>query len=523
MTDPLSGIADHYDVLVVGGGITGAGVVREAVAAGLKTLLVEQKDYAWGTSSRSSKMVHGGLRYLASGHFGLTRDAVQERQRMLDEAPGLVDRMRYVMPHYKKRFPGPTLFSLLLRIYDLFAREKYQHPIPRSEMLQWLPGINDDGLLAATGFSDAVTEDARLVIRVLAEAEALGAHIRNYVKAQKIEKGEAGQWRVTLLDQSGDRESDGPTRTVTAKLVINATGAWANRLWHVKEGKENIRPLRGSHLIVPFEKLPISVSLILMHPDDGRAAFIYPWLGRTVIGTTDLDHAPDLDIEPVISQDEVTYLIRMATDAFPGYPLNEADVLSSWSGVRPVVSSGKGRSPSSESREHVIWNEEGLVSVAGGKLTTFRLIAREVLAAGSDQLGTIHLISDDAPVFQPAPAITRPPVVRHLTWRRLQGQYGSDLPKLLEAGPLEEIPGTDVLWAELHWSVRHEAVVHLDDLLLRRTRLGLILPAAAEALLPEMEHRLADDMPWSAKQWQAECKRYLAIWRAAYYLPAEPG
>lgn len=523
MTDQLSGISDHYDVLVIGGGITGAGVVREAAAAGLKTLLVEQKDYAWGTSSRSSKMVHGGLRYLATGHLGLTRDAVRERQRMLEEAPGLVDRMRYVMPHYRKRFPWPRLFRLLLRIYDFFAGEKYQHAIPRSEMLQWLPGMNDDGLLAATGFSDAVTEDARLVIRVLAEAEALGAHIRNYVKAGDIAKGEAGHWQVTLQDRSDDNPEQGPVRMVTAKLVINATGAWADRLWHNREGKDTLRPLRGSHLIVPFDKLPISVSLTLMHPDDGRATFIYPWLGRTVIGTTDLDHSPDLDIEPVISRDEVTYLMRIAANAFPGYPLTEADVLSSWSGVRPVVSSGKRLSPSSESREHVIWNEDGLVSVAGGKLTTFRLIAREVLATGSKQLGQIDLVSDDLPVFQPAPAIPRPASVRHLTWRRLQGQYGADLPGLLEAGPLEEIPGTDVLWAEMHWSVRHEAVVHLDDLLLRRTRLGLILPAGGEALLPEMEQRLVDDMPWSGRQWQAECSRYLAIWRGAYYLPVEAG
>lgn len=522
MSEQLTGLGQHYDVLVIGGGITGAGVAREAAAAGLSTLLVEQKDYAWGTSSRSSKMVHGGLRYLASGHVRLTRDAVRERQRMLTEAPGLVDRMRYVMPHYRQRFPGPRLFNLLLRAYDFFARERYRHRIDKAELLQWLPGLDSEQLVAATGFSDAVTEDARLVMRVLAEAQTMGAVVRNYVKADGIDRAPDGQWQVNLSDQSG-QHSHPLTRSVSAKLVVNATGAWAGRLWRNANGKPAIRPLRGSHIIVPFEKLPVSVSLTLRHPQDKRSVFIYPWLGCTVVGTTDLDHTHDLDDEPVIDRSELDYLLHLASEAFPGYPLTEADVISSWSGVRPVVSSGKGLSPSSESREHVIWNEDGVVSVAGGKLTTFRLIAREVLAAGADRLGTIQLVSNDQPVFRAAPDLLRPAGVRHLTWRRLRGQYGPDLADVIKAGPLTEIPGSDVLWAELHWSARAEDVVHLDDLLLRRTRLGLILPQGAMQLFNELERQLGQELRWSTERWQQERERYLGIWRSAYYLPANEG
>lgn len=524
MSEQLAGMNDNYDVLVIGGGITGAGVAREAAAAGLKTLLVEQKDYAWGTSSRSSKMVHGGLRYLASGHVRLTRDAVRERERMLREAPGLVDRLRYILPHYQKAFPGPRLFSLFLRAYDFFARETYRHRISSEELRQWVPGLETERLIGATGFSDAVTEDARLVMRVLAEARALGADLRNYVKADEVSALPDRRWQVTLTDKSGQPEcaaanETAGSRKVTAKLVVNATGVWADRLWQSAKGKEQIRPLRGSHVVVPFHKLPVSASLMLQHPDDGRTVFIYPWLGCTILGTTDLDHKGELDLEPVISLDELDYLFRLAARTFPGCHLSEQDVISTWSGIRPVVSSGKARSPSQESREHVIWNEQGLVSVAGGKLTTFRLIAREVLTAGADCLEGLTLVADEQPVFRQAEDLHCPPQIRAQTWRRLQGYYGPDLSDLIHSGPLAEVPGTDLLWAELHWIARNESVIHLDDLLLRRTRLGLVLPEGAKHLLEELEKALGPDLRWSADRWQTEKERYLSIWRSAYYLP----
>lgn len=509
----------HYDVIVIGGGITGAGVAREAAAAGLKTLLVEQRDYAWGTSSRSSKMVHGGLRYLAGGHFTLTRNAVRERQRLLDQAPGLVDRMRYVVPHYRRQFPGPWLFGKVLWLYDRFAGERYRQRINPVEMLQWLPGLRTEGLKAASGFSDAVTDDARLVLRVLDEARALGAETHNYVRATQVEKPENAPWSVTIEGQLPERSRQ---ETLSASLVVNATGAWADRLWRESHGKEHIRPLRGSHIVVPFHRLPVSVSLTLSHPEDNRPVFIFPWLGRTVIGTTDLDHSDDLDHEPRISGEELTYLFEAVENAFPTAAIDRRDVISTWAGIRPVVTKRTRRAPSDESREHVIWDEGGLVSVAGGKLTTFRRIARDVLIIGSPRLSHMLLQDDDTPIFQPAPPVPRPAEIRHLTWHRLRGQYGPRIREVLKAGPLQYIPGSHYLWAELHWSARNEWVVHLDDLLLRRTRLGLILPEGARSLLPELRRRLARDLAWSDERWQQEIDRYLALWQEAYYLPPEP-
>lgn len=514
----LADLAPHYDVIVIGGGITGAGVAREAAAAGLDVLLVEQRDYAWGTSSRSSKMIHGGLRYLASGHLGLTREAVRERQRLLAQLPGLVDRMRYVMPHYRGGFPGPRLFRQVLWLYDRFAGERYRQRINPIEMLQWLPGLATEGLKAASGFTDAVTDDARLVLRVLAEARSLGAITRNYTRAVRVDKPEEAPWNVVIAQEPANGEPAGES-TLTASVVVNATGAWAETLWRDSHGREHIRPLRGSHLVLPYERLPLSVSLTLNHPDDRRPVFIFPWMGRTVVGTTDLDHGDDLTREPHITQPEIEYLFRAVETAFPGSRISTNDIVSTWAGVRPVVTRGSQQTPSSESREHVIWDEGGLISVAGGKLTTFRPIARDVLLIGSTRLKELVLQEEDTPCFRPPPAMARPRQVRHLTWRRLQGHYGPLLDDVLSSGPLETVAGTDYLWAELHWSARTESVRHLDDLLLRRTRLGLLLHQGGEMFLPTLRERLAGDLEWSENRWQAELDRYRGLWRTSYYLP----
>ncbi|WP_372972399.1 glycerol-3-phosphate dehydrogenase/oxidase [Marinobacter sp.] len=514
----LEDLSPHYDLIVIGGGITGAGIALEAASAGLNSLLVEQKDYAWGTSSRSSKMVHGGLRYLASGHFRLTRDAVRERQRMLDELPGLVDPMRYVMPHYRKGFPGPWLFDKVLWLYDRFSGRRYRHRIDHTEILQWLPGIATEGLKAATGFTDAVTEDARLVLRLLAEAQRKGAVIRNYTRVTALQRPPHEPWQVTLEDH---HPVPGSSRTLTANAVINATGAWADRLWQTPHPNERIRPLRGSHLILPFHRLPVSVSLTLRHPEDRRPVFIFPWLGHTVVGTTDLDHTDDLDQEPRISEQEVEYLLAAINSACPEARAGRQDVLSTWAGVRPVVTEGRDKAPSGESREHVVWAEDGLISVAGGKLTTWRVIARQVLLTASPWLDGLQLTDERQRTFPPNPPLVRPREIGHLTWRRLQGYYGQLLSEVLAAGPLEPIAGTPYLWAELHWAARAEGVVHLDDLLIRRTRLGLLTPEGGDHLLEEVRQRLQPELNWSDERWQNETDSYRALWREAFALPAE--
>lgn len=518
-----------FDVVVIGGGITGAGIAREAAGSGLNTLLVEQKDFAWGTSSRSSKMVHGGLRYLGSGQYRLTRGAVTERQRLMAEAPGLIDPLRFIMPHFQRQFPGPRLFQILLRVYDWIARSPSRHFLSPGETMQWVPGLNTTKLTGASGFTDAVTDDARLVQRVITEARQDGAWCLNYVKA------------VNVLRKNGDvsglelkTEDETETFTVNTPLVINATGVWADRLQQPVDGQKpmSIRPLRGSHLVIPWQKLPVSCSVSLFHPDDKRPVFAFPWAGTTVLGTTDLDHTESLDSEPRIAGEELEYLLRISSSLFPGADVSRSDVLSTWAGVRPVVTAEPTgscpKAPSKESREHGFREDSGLISIAGGKLTTFRLIAREALIRGLG--GEEQLRSGNDPVFRQSALPQRPANINHQNWQRLTGFYGSDLVDVMQAGPIElvtdemasgAVPG-ELLWAEVVWACTQEDVKHLDDLMLRRTRLGLIVPEGGKALLPKLKQHCQSALGWDDGQWHREEARYLALWREAYSLPNRP-
>ncbi|XOZ34807.1 glycerol-3-phosphate dehydrogenase/oxidase [Halomonadaceae bacterium KBTZ08] len=513
----LLGADTSWDMVIIGGGITGVGVLREAAREGYSVLLVEQQDFAWGTSSRSSKMVHGGLRYLASGDYRLTRDAVHERERMMNEAPGLVDNLYYIMPHFRRQFPGPGLFGLLLRFYDFLAQRRTRRFFPGESVLRWVPGLRRDGLRGGTRFSDAVTDDARLVLRILQEATRAGGRAINYARALSVTPpGEQGEGRLTVHDELSER-----TYELRARHIVHATGAWTDKLRSQLGGQQRIRPLRGSHLVFPFWKLPVSVSLSLIHPRDHRPMFVYPWEGVTVVGTTDLDHDEDLQKEAVISRDELNYLLEAVHGAFPDAHLTEGDLISTWSGVRPVVSEGGGRrkKPSKEKREHVIWNDQGVISVAGGKLTTFRLIALEVLDHVRTDNGIRREV--DEQVFAPAPAMARPHALTAWQWQRLCGHYGSRITEVLNAGPLTPIGHTDTLLAELVWSCCHERIGHLDDLMLRRTRLGLLLPEGGEQWLDTIRAHCQPVLGWSDERWQQERTRYRDLWHASYYRPSE--
>ncbi|MBJ6138962.1 glycerol-3-phosphate dehydrogenase/oxidase [Marinobacter litoralis] len=509
----------QFDVVIVGGGITGAGAAREAAGSGLRTLLVEQKDFAWGTSSRSSKMVHGGLRYLGSGHIGLTRQAVRERQRLMEEAPGLVEPLPFLMPHFKGKFPGPRIFQILLAVYDKLAGVRTRERLTPGETLQWVPGLVNENLIATSRFTDALTDDARLVQRLIAEAQAAGATCLNYVAATAVTRDQNGHVSGIELTPEGERSIH-----VQTKRVINATGAWADQLQ--KQGPHDtplhIRPLRGSHLVLPWPRLPVTCAVSLLHPQDGRPVFAFPWRGTTVLGTTDLDHSPGLNVEPSITETEVAYLLEVSSKLFPGSSIQKQDVLSSWAGVRPVVTSGEGKSPSKENREHALRSDNGLVSVAGGKLTTFRQIARESLIAAFDGNETV-LRDTQARVFTAPSGIDRHENISRLTWNRLKGFYGQDLASMLSEKTCEHVDGTRTLWAELEWACTREQVVHLDDLLLRRTRLGLVLPKGAEAFLPALRQRCQPLLGWSDTQWQQEVDRYLTLYRQSYSLPTTGG
>ena len=534
---------ETWDMLIIGGGITGAGIAREAARRGLAVLLIEQKDFAWGTSSRSSKMVHGGLRYIASGDYKTTLLSVRERERMLSEASGLVNEMHYVMPHYKGKFPPPWIFNTLLRVYDRLAGKRYFTYFKREAFLSLNPHIKKDKFLGASQFSDAVTDDSRLVMRVLDEAINDGAQAINYLKAESLITNEQGLVvGATLKDTSSEdnAHTNAQSYDVYAKVVVSATGAWADtlRMQASKQTEQSfhkqIRPSRGSHLVISQERLPLKQAYTFLHPIDKRALFVFPWENRTVLGTTDLDHPPLDDSEVGITNEEVDYLLTATNDLFSDADLNREDVISTWAGVRPLISEGgdgKRVSPSKEKRDHSVWLDNNLVTVSGGKLTTFRLIALDVLEKCQEVLAldksviqnqTIdgdHVFSDTTP--SNPNFFTLPKALQ----QRLQGFYGLQLDTLLELAHDEDlayVTDSNTIWAEIRFAARHEQVIHLDDLLLRRTRLGLILPHGA--MTPLISTRLKQicqqELGWDEQKWQQEVARYQDLWQRYYHLPA---
>ena len=530
---------EPWDMLIIGGGITGAGIAREAARRGLAVLLIEQKDFAWGTSSRSSKMVHGGLRYIASGDYKTTLLSVRERERMLSEASGLVNEMHYVMPHYKGKFPPPWIFNTLLRVYDGLAGKRYSKYFKKDAFLRLNPNIKQDKFLGASQFSDAVTDDSRLVMRVLDEATHDGAQAINYLKAETLITNEQGLVvGATLIDTSA--EDSNHTYDVHAKVVVSATGAWADtlRMQASKQTEQSfhkqIRPSRGSHLVVSQERLPLKQAYTFLHPVDKRAVFVFPWENRTVLGTTDLDHPPLDDSEVGITNEEVDYLLAATNNLFDDANLSREDVISTWAGVRPLISDGgdgKRVSPSKEKRDHSVWLDNNLVTVSGGKLTTFRLIALDVLKVcqkvlALDESATQDNVSYSSQVFSNQPP-TNPKfsTLTPLLQQRLQGFYGLQLDALLELAhddDLAYVTDSNTIWAEIRFAARCEQVIHLDDLLLRRTRLGLILPHGA--MTPLISDRLKQicqqELGWDEQKWQQEVERYTQLWQCYYYLPA---
>ena len=507
-------LVQEWDLLVIGGGITGAGILLEASRRGLRALLVEQRDFAWGTSSRSSKLVHGGLRYLKEGQFALTRESVHERDALLRDAPGLVETQSFAFGDYAGRKPGRRTFLLGLAIYDRMAGQHARHYFEKQDFLAMAPHIRTEGLQGGICYQDAKTDDARLVLRVLQEAQAHGGVALNYCAVQSLLRDE-GRVRGAKVRC----EVRGETYEVRAKLVVNATGAWADRL-HDKPAAR-LRPLRGSHLVLPAWRLPLAQAISLMHPRDGRPVFAFPWEGVTIVGTTDVDHRTDLQQEAAITQEETDYLMEALHEQFPTLALSESDVLATYAGVRPVVDSGKS-DPSKEARDHVLWQQEGLLTVTGGKLTTFRAIALDVLRHAAPQLP--HWRPDFAPraVFAPAPGASRLKRLPAGQAQRLQGRYGAQAPALISVaqdGELEAIPGTETMWAQLRWAARNESVQHLEDLMLRRSRLGIQLARGGAAVLERVRAICQPELGWDDQRWAAEEAAYLALCRSNYSLP----
>jgi glycerol-3-phosphate dehydrogenase len=491
----------HYDLLIVGGGITGAAVLHAASQRGLKALLVDRGDFAGGTSSWSSKLIHGGLRYLKAGQWRMTLESVRERERLLVERPGLVEPEAFLMPIFEGDRPGPAALRAAFWIADRMAGRRTSRRVGAIEAAAIEPLLARDTLRAAIAYRDGVVDDARLVLRLVFDAVACGARALNHVDAMLLEEG--GRVVGAQLEDGIDDER----REIRAVVTVHAAGVWAG----AAPGAPLLRPLRGSHLVFARTALPLRGGLAWLHPRDRRPVFAHPWEGAVVVGTTDVDH-PVADVAPTISPDEAAYLVEGLRLPFPDLVLDASMALSSYAGLRAIVvpPGEENQMPSAMGRDSALWARPGLVGITGGKLTTHRATALEVLREVERQGLRIA-----APKASSAAAPTA---------TRLQGRLGAQGAAWVAARPAgerEPLLDSPYTMAELRWSMRHEQVRRLDDLLMRRTRLGLVAPGGAIALLPGLEAPCREDLGWNATRWADESLRYRENWVSRHAPPAD--
>lgn len=507
-----------WDIIVIGGGITGAGIFNMAAQKGLKVLLLEANDFSFGTSSRSSKLVHGGIRYLKNHQFDVVKESVKERERMLRESDGLVDPLAFIFPSYENKPQEAKLMKIAVIVYDLLV-PKWQHgSLDREQVIGFLPAVRGGGIIGGIKYFDALVDDSQLVLRVIMDGIRYGGKALNYACVSELLSANSGQVEGVIVEDKSEQLNPAQIE-IQGKIIINATGPWSDELRGKMDGTPKLRLLRGSHLIFSQEKLPIHTAMTMLHPRDNRALFTIPWENRTMIGTTDLDHDRN-DGETQVTQEEIDYLLEAAQFAFPNFLVSQDDLISTFSGLRPVINTNA-PTPSQESRAHQIWEENGMVNVAGGKLTIFRVMAADVLNFVRDRLPHQPKFSHRAPCFiHPKPH--RPEDLTNPDWIMMAGRLGRDVNSFFENASREELTKIEPMpefWAELRWAAENEAVVHLDDLLLRRVRMGLLMPQGGLDQMDKIRKLVQTPLGWSDETWQTETARYETIWRKNYFLP----
>ena len=515
----LTDINKDWDLIVIGGGVTGAGIFSEAARMNLRVLLLEAHDFAWGTSSRSSKMVHGGLRYLKEGKPLLTRASVKERQRLLHEAPGLVDPLGFLMPVFTDFGPSKLIMGIGLTVYSMMALEKQHVGYNADQIAEKIPYLRRENLAGGFYFKDAQVDDARMVLRLINEAVAGGGCAVNYARVVGINRDQQGRVSGVTVEDAETKQG----LELRTKAVINATGAWAEKLHPSPQSGLHLRPLRGSHLIFPRESFPVNHVVSFMHPADKRPVFMFPWEGVAILGTTDIDHDRDLDMNPAISAAEAAYLMEGMKFIMPDLPLSQSDAIASIAGVRPVLSRGH-KAASQESREHVVWEDNGLITITGGKLTTFRLLARDALKAAADYLPHCILPPDREPIFATPGKRSRglPEKISPAALQRLYGRYGNQADSVVDfclENTADTIGGTNILWAEVVHTAKNEQVRHLTDLLLRRVRFGLLTPEGGSGYLEKIGDLCRPALGWDEARWATEKADYLKTWQQFYGPP----
>ena len=524
---------ERFDLLVVGAGATGAGVARDAALRGLRVALCDRGDFAGETSSHSSKLIHGGLRYLQYGDFALVFEALSERRTLMRLAPHLCRPLPFLFPAYQGLSPGLTTLGMGIALYNALAL--YRPPVggrrlSAHEALQLSPWLRAAGLEGAQLYVDCQTDDARLVLETALDAEAGGAAVATRVEITALERDRRGRIRGA---QARDRLTGDPF-VIEASLVVNATGPYSDVFDH---GRHNLRPTLGVHLVFEAERLPHGGrAQVLRAPRDGRLVFLLPAGPRTMVGTTDTDWiAPDGSSraprpgDPVAARAwDVDYLLEVANHAFPPAALRHEDVVSTFAGLRPLIATSA-NSTSATSREHEIRIEnDGLISVMGGKLTTYRRMAQQTVdvvverlrdhgfegALGPCLTGTRPLPGGEAPPSL-GEAELAPEVAEHL--RQSYGGRARAVVELLSESTARPVapdaridPDLPYLWAEVLYAARHERVLEVEDVLTRRIPLFRDARDQGLAVAPLAADLLATRLGWTKERRDQSLARYQA-------------
>jgi len=501
MVERLEDGSTLWDIIIVGGGATGLGVAVDAASRGYKSLLLEQSDFGKGTSSRSTKLVHGGVRYLQQGNVSLVLEALKERGLLRRNAPHLVHDLPFIVPVYDW-WEGP-FYGIGLKLYDrLSGKLGFGDSVhlSKEETIERLPTIETDGLRGGVVYHDGQFDDARLIINLAQTAAEQGATVGNYMRVTELRKKRGIVSAVVVVD-----EETGKSHTIFGKAIINATGVYTDSVRRMDDPEcpPMIRPSQGVHILLDESFLQSDTAIMVPHTDDGRVLFAIPWHGRVVVGTTDTE-VEDTPLEPRALDEEVDFLVEHAARYLTHDPTKE-DVLSVFAGLRPLVSLSKGEENTAAiSRDHTInLSRHGLLTIAGGKWTTYRKMAEDTV----DQAAVVAGL-------QTRPCVTRDLNIHghlhHAERHAALEVYGSDAPEvedvIRESDAFGEyLPGSDEVRAgQVVWAAREEMARTVDDFLARRTRM-LVLDArgsleAAPKVAEILAAELGRDEGWVKEQ-----------------------
>ena len=529
-----------YDLVIIGGGINGAGIARDATLRGMRVAVFEKGDWGSGTSSKSSKMIHGGLRYLEHGELGLVFESVSERKVQGRVAPHLVRPMPFLVPIFKNSKPGLELMNLGLWIYDslaLFRSPRLHKTFRGAKAAELEPLLASSGLRGVIEYYDCVTDDARLVLENILDARGHGAECSSYTEVTRIERSADRRVRgVIVRDLLTGREE-----AIAARALVMAAGAWtdemADRL-EVDLGRKLLRRTKGVHVVFPREKLPLSRAITLISPVDGRVMFAIPWNGRTVIGTTDTDFEGTAD-EVHADAADARYLCDSANQYFPAARFRAEDIIATWAGLRPLIADDDAKDESAVSREHEIFvRDDGIVIIAGGKLTTYRLMAKEAVKKAIGWLARnrpevdLGRLSRPRTKRQPLPGAVgmerpSPKAVSRLardlsdkhqigiaTCEHLARVYGVRASIMCERIEQEDDAGTPLqpdlpyVWAEIDFAVSHDLARTVEDVLSRRVPLLLVGRDQGLDVCERVAARMQAPLAWSDAERARQIARY---------------